>query len=628
MELINTMNNAVRNSILFFCLLSIFSLNAITAFAQDDVIQIAKNETVEPENSNDGEKIKPVEFSNTPIKVNSGILTRIGVSQTVTLPLSLNDAIRRALENNNTIEVARDDVRIQETQLRSLLGFYNPTLNANPVFSRSATTGRDASNDFRIDSNITRQVRPGGGNLNLFFNNSQVGSASQNNTTFNQTANIAPSASTTYFSTLGIQYNQPLFRNFKIDNQRRQIKIQKKRLQQSDAEFRRNTIEIITQVQRGYWDLVFALRDQQNRAANLNLAQENLRLIEARIEAGAAAPLARAEVATELATRETDVLNATEQVSIAENNLKTLLLRDPTAPEWTKSLVPTDSPVFSLEPIVLDDAVKDAVDNRPELRRLRLQNEINDIDISYFKNQVKPRIDLNSAFSLSGLAFGDQDIAGGTSTFPLIFGDPTTSANVFLLNSINQTRADISRLLSLSTPLNPLTPNNVTVNNTPAFFSGGSIQAIQNLFRSDSPSYSVGITFSFPFGNEAAKANLAGARITQEQNDAQMRSQEQTIIAEVRNAVQAVETSRQRVLSARSAVENAQIQLDGERKLYDVGRSTQFLLFQRENTLTNARNSLIRAETDYNKALADLQRATSTTFRTNNIDIESPVDDK
>ena len=331
-----------------------------------------------------------------------------------------------------------------------------------------------------------------------------------------------------------------------------------------------------------------------------------------------------------MATRETDVINATQQVSIAENTLKTLLLRDPNAPEWSKSLVPTDSPVFSLEPIVLDDALKDAVDNRPELRRLRLQNEINDIDISYFKNQTKPRLDLNSSFSLSGLAFGDQALAGGTSTFPLIFGDPRTNANVFLLNSINQTRADINRIFSLSPPntLAPFVPDDVTVNNTPGFFSGGSIQAIQNLFRSDAPSYSIGVTFSFPFGNRTAKENLAGARITQEQNDAQMRSQEQTIIAEVRNAVQAVETSRQRVMSARSAVENAQIQLDGERKLFEVGRSTQFLLFQRENTLANARNSLIRAETDYNKALADLQRATSTTFSTNNIDIESPTDDK
>ncbi|HLA94850.1 MAG TPA: TolC family protein, partial [Pyrinomonadaceae bacterium] len=116
-----------------------------------------------------------------------------------------------------------------------------------------------------------------------------------------------------------------------------------------------------------------------------------------------------------------------------------------------------------------------------------------------------------------------------------------------------------------------------------------------------------------------------GAKITENQLLTQTRIQEQVVIVEVRNAVQAVETSRQRVLTSRRARENAEIQLAGERQLFDAGKSTSFLLFQRENALTNARNAEIRAETDYNKALADLQRATSTTFQLNNIQVTSPV---
>ncbi|QYO66373.1 TolC family protein [Leptolyngbya sp. 7M] len=67
------------------------------------------------------------------------------------------------------------------------------------------------------------------------------------------------------------------------------------------------------------------------------------------------------------------------------------------------------------------------------------------------------------------------------------------------------------------------------------------------------------------------------------------------------------------------------VQLEGERRLFDAGRSTTFLLFQRENALTNARNSEIRAETDYRKAIADLQRVTATTLERNNIVLESPI---
>ena len=605
------------------------SAGSFSAVAQDEKPQIAENQSNQAENTApeaiDSSADSSVIKVENPIINDNSNFTRIGINSAQTNPLSLNEAIRRALLNNNDIEIARDDVKIQETQLRSLYGTYDPVIRATPIYSRSSTTGSNGSNDFRVDSSFTQNIRPGGGNYNVFLNNSQTGSNSRNNNVFNQTQGLSSTGSTNYFSTFGFNYNQPLLRNFNIDNNRRQIKIQKKRLQQTDADFRRRTIEVIAQVQRSYWDLVFALRDQQNRLANLNLSRENLRQIEARIEAGSAAPLERAEVATELANREGDVLLAAQQVSVAENTLKQLLLKDPNAPEWTQPFVPTDRPIFNLDPINLDDALKDAIDNRSELRRLRLQDDINQIDIDYFKNQTKPQIDLNTGFSLNGLSLTGQTIPNGTTT-PLIFDptDPTftnLNADSFLLNRLNQTRVDLGLAPFNDIPLLPVT-------GLPGFLDGGTFRSFGNLFRTDSPNYSIGVTFSFPLGNRTAKANLAGARIENQQINAQTRQQEQIVVAEVRNAVQAVETSRQRVLTARRARENAEIQLAGERKLFDVGRSTTFLLFQRENTLTNARNAEIRAETDYNKAIADLQRATSTTFLVNNIQVDSPVENE
>jgi outer membrane protein TolC len=291
-------------------------------------------------------------------------------------------------------------------------------------------------------------------------------------------------------------------------------------------------------------------------------------------------------------------------------------LREANSPEWTQSFVPTDKPVFSDDPIIVEDALKDAMANRPELTRLRFQKEINAIDINFFKNQTKPRIDLVSAFSLGGLTLSGQSIADGT-TIPQFTGN-----DAILLQAINQTRA------ALTPPLPQITNLQVPVTGLPDYLNGGTFRSLGNLFRSDAPNYSVGVTIQFPFRNRTAKANLAGARIQDQQTDAQVRSQEQLVVAEVRNAVQAVETARLRVTTSRRARENAEIQLEGERKLFEAGRSTTFLLFQRENALTNARNSEIRAETDYNKSLSDLQRSTSTTFRMNNIEIESPTKDK
>jgi outer membrane protein TolC len=546
---------------------------------------------------------------------NTNIMHRVGVQTGDTLPITLNEAIRRALENNNTIEVARTDVRFQESQLRSLLGIYDPVFTVAPTFTRTSTTGSRATNDLRVNADVTKFVRPGGGNYRVFFNNVRT----ENSFSQAQLSSGSTSAGGTalYSSSFGVGYTQPLLRDFRIDNTRRQIKIQRKRLEQTDAEFRRQTIEIISQVQRAYWDLVFALRDQQNRVANLNLSRENLRQVEARINAGSAAPIERAEVATELANREGEVLLATEQVTRAENILKTLFLKDAAAAEWMRSLVPTDRPVYSDEAIALNDAVKDAVDNRPELRRLKLQREMNAIDIAYFRNQTRPQVDLNTSFSLGGFSQGGANTS--PTTFPLIVPQPSgaeTSGLAYLYNQICRIPANCQPIPTVTAP------------GAPNFLAGGFNRSLQNLFRSDAPTYSVGVTISLPLRNRTAEANLAGARVLDEQINAQMRSQEQIVMAEVRNAVQAVETARQRVLVARRARENAELQLEGERRKYEAGLSTTFLLFQRENSLANARNSEIRAETDYNKALADLQRATSTTFRANNIQVESPTDDK
>jgi HAE1 family hydrophobic/amphiphilic exporter-1 len=544
------------------------------------------------------------------------VLTRLGVESDNLLPLSLNEAIRRALENNNEIEVARNDVLLAETTLRSFQGVYDPVLNFNPEISNqvqsqqstinqgSDQSGTLTTTDLRFDNSLSKFFSVGGGNYQFFFNNNR------------RTTNLRVNQfSPVYSASMGVTFTQPLLRDRSIDNNRRQIRIQRKRLEQSDADFRRRTIDVITQVQRAYWDLVFTLRDQQNQIANLNLTRENLRRVEAQIAAGSIAPLERAEVQTELSSRESDVLLSTQSVTVAENNLKQLILRDAQSKEWSAQVTPMDAPSFDSTPVNLTDALTEARANRPELRRLNLGREINDIDLKYFKNQTRPRIDLQATVASTGLA-GTPVSTGGS--VPLITGLPDASTSAFLLNQINILRAGQG--------LVPATVPTVTIDSgVPQDLVGGYGRTLRNLFGLNTRNLVAGVAIQIPLRNRTAEANLAGARIQRTQLEATTRLQEQTIEVEVRNAAQAVETSRRRVLTARSARENAELQLAGEQRLYQVGRSTTFLLFQRENQLANARNLELRAETDYNKSLADLQRATATTLRANNIIVETPT---
>jgi outer membrane protein len=518
-------------------------------------------------------------------------LARVGISGTDTVSLSLNDAIRRTLENNNQIEIARGDVRLAEQTLYSLEGIYDPVFTYTPevnnsvrpvvnIFGGAGTAGTVSTTDYNNDVAVNKQFGRGGGNFTYFFNNTREKTSATNN-----------SINPIYSSAQGIQFTQPLWRDRSIDRNRQQIRIQRKRLEQTDADFRRLTIDVIQQVQRAYWDLVFAMRNEQNQVANVKLAQENFRRTEASVVAGASAPLQRAEVETELSTREASLLIANQQVTVAENALKQLMLKDPLAPEWSRAIIPTDQPSFDEIPVVLETALKEAHDNRPELRRLTLESQVSDINLQYFRNQTKPRVDIVGTFQTNGLA-----------------GTPGPDPN-----NPGQT-------------LQPCTGDEVTGTACiPKSFVGGYGRTLQNLFNFKTRQVVVGVTIQLPFKNRTAKANLAAAQIQAQQLAAQTRSQDQSIETEVRDAVQAVETSRRRVLAARQALASAEQQLAGERRLYQVGRSTTFLLFQRENALVNAQNQELAAETDYNKALADLQRATSSTLRSNNVIIDSPV---
>ena len=501
-------------------------------------------------------------------------MSRLGVTGT-TIPLSLNDAIKRALENNNDIEIARDDVRIAETQLRALEGIFDPIFSITPqidkrvipvqnIFAGGGTTGSLSNTTLTLSPTVTKQFGRGGGNYQLTFSNSRTTTTATNST-------LNPF----YSSNLSLGVTQPLWRNRSIDNNRRQIRIQRKRIQQSDADFRLRTIDTITRVQQAYWELVFALRDQQNQLENLNLTRENLRNVDAQIAAGAKAPLERAEVQTELASRETALLTAVQNVSVAENNLKQLIFKERSSADWSAQITPSDSPSFNEAPVNLTDAMKDAQENRPELRRLRLEAEVNSIDLTFFKNQTKPQFDLEAVVATTGLA-----------------GTPAASL-----------------------------PSGISPNPT---LVGGYSKTLENVFSFNTYNVTVGVAIQIPFKNKTAQANLAGARIQQEQLLASMRSTEQSVEVDVRNAAQAVESSRRRVLSARQARVNAELQLEGEQRLYQVGRSTTFLLFQRQNALTNSRASELRAQTDYNKAIADLQRATATTLRANNVIVQTP----
>jgi outer membrane protein TolC len=88
---------------------------------------------------------------------------------------------------------------------------------------------------------------------------------------------------------------------------------------------------------------------------------------------------------------------------------------------------------------------------------------------------------------------------------------------------------------------------------------------------------------------------------------------------EVRNALQGVRSAEARLRAAAAQRTASEQQYESEKRKLDAGQSIVFLVLDRQTTLTTARGNELRAQTDLNKAVAELQRATGNALTVNSI---------
>ena len=525
-------------------------------------------------------------------------LTRVGVDMNQQHPLSLREALSMALSNNKDIEVARENVRMAEFEFKGAKGLYDPRLNMttfyerieNPIssFLSGGQNGSTTQTDYTGTARLEGQSPKLGGSYRLDFSSIRL-------TTNNEFVALNPQ----YPTALTFTYTQPLWRGLKFDASRRQIEIARKNLSLTDAQFRQRAIDTITNVQRAYWDLVFALRSLQVQRDAVTTARTQLEHNRRLVNEGQLAPIDLVAAEAQISSYEQAVFSALEDVSRSENNLKNMIAENKQAAIWTQSIVPTDPVDLAVPDVSLPDALQTAMDNRPELQQATVVKEINQIDQKFFKEQTKPAIDLVGTYGINGLA-------GSVSTAGV---NPFTASQL----QIRQRVDELSGLAGLD-PL-PVVP--------PQTFSqdllGGYGQSLQNLLANRYGTVRVGVQINLPLRNRTAEANLGRSLVEGERIATQREQLEQNIQVDVRNALQSMRSAESRLRAAVATREANEQQFASEQRRLDAGQSTTFLVLERQNALTNARGLELKAQTDLNKAIADLNRATGNALRANSI---------
>jgi outer membrane protein TolC len=527
---------------------------------------------------------------------------RVGVDVSDQLPITLREAITFALQNNNDIDSSRINVEIAEYNLTAARGVYDPVLSSENYFESRVTptssTLGGATNGSVKQTDATGAVRLGGftpfagGAYQLDFSSTRL-------TTDNQNVTLNPQFPTA----LTFTYIQPLLRGLRFDNNRRTIEIAKKNLSLTDAQFRQRVIEVISQVEQAYWDLVFALRNLQVQIEAVKQARTQVESNQRLVAKGVLAPIDIVAATTQVTTFEQSVYSAQEAVTRAENVLKTLMLPDRTATLWSRPLTPITPVTLEAPRVPLEQSLTAALRNRPELAQLQTNAEINRIDTRYFRDQTKPQVDLVGTYTAVGLA-------GALVPRPQ---NPTTTSSL-LTQRVNE--------LSAQAGLPPLATNTTGSTVNPNLV-GGYTTSLSNLIGQDYPSYRVGVRVALPLRNRTAEANLGRSLAEGRRIDNDRAQAEQIIEADVRNATQTLRSAEARLASAAAGRASVEQQYESEQRQFRAGTSTVFLVLQRQNELLAARGRELQAQTDLNKAIAEFQRATGSTLEVNRVSVRT-----
>ena len=472
--------------------------------------------------------------------------------------LTVEQAVKMAIDNNIELSIERLNPQLQDLSLAQTRGAYRPTLgsalNANssmPLPTSLLNGGTKVTNETaNANVNVSQTLPWFGTNYTAAFNNSRTNTTS----TF---ATLNPQFTTQLTATI----NQPLLRDFKIDNTRNQLLTGTITREVTDITLRTRLTNLTATTRNAYWDLLAAIRSIDAAKQSLALAEKLIEDNRVRVEVGTLAPMDIVSAQAEAATRRQTLTQAEAARRTAELVLKRLIVSETTDPIWRASIEPID--VVQVRPVTinLEGAVTTALGQRTDLLTARKNLESSDVNIRYLRNQMLPGLNATATLGTRGLG-GNQFIREG----------------------------------------------GVIVGTIP----GGWPEAFAMMRQFEFPNWTVGLTFSYPLGKSSQEAAFARAKLQFQQSQSQIRALELTVATEVTNAALQVESTLRSMEAARAARELQEKRLENEQSKFEVGMSTNFFVVQAQRDLLDSQISELRATLNYQKALVTFERVQQT----------------
>lgn len=484
------------------------------------------------------------------------------------LSLTLEECVIRALKDNLNVAVEVINPELADTSVTKAKETFMPRLDISfgnqrvesPSYWWLEQADTVINKDLDYSASIVQQV-PTGGNFSLTLSNDR-----------SETTAGLQVINPRYGSTLRFNVTQPLLKNFGFKVSRREIIVAQNNLDISINQFEKTLIDTIYNVEEAYWFLVYAIEDHKVKQQSLQLAQDLLAKNKKEVEVGKLAEIEILNAEAVVASREADILQAEALVRRNEDMLKDLLNITEEEDLSPIKIIPLDQPSFIQKEVSLEEALRMALEQSPDLKMKKKTLETNELDLKVAKNQLLPSLDLDFSYWSPGLS--------GTE---IVFD-----------------------------PVNPFNPPIGSIAHPPS-------DAMKEAFEFKYNNWNVGLTLSIPLSSFTTKADYVRAKMEIEKSLLELKNLEKQVFLEVRNAVRDVETNFKRVQAYRVSRELAERRLEAEVKKLDVGLTTNYFVLQYQEELARERSLELNSLVSYILSLARLEQSMGTSLEKRNI---------
>ncbi|HEY5027544.1 MAG TPA: TolC family protein [Candidatus Angelobacter sp.] len=473
------------------------------------------------------------------------------------LRLSLEDAVLLTLLNNSDLSVDRAQFDLSQFAVQRARSPFDPLLITGFAPTRSISPSASSLNGAATLSTLSQTSSAGYSQLFQTGTGVSVGMSTTRFTTNSAFETVNPS----FTSGLTFSLSQPLLRRFGLFANRAPIIIAQRGVRQSRANFEAQLNDTVQRVINQYWDVVQARKTLEVLKQSLELAEASYQRDKRALELGALPPLDIYRSESQVAQRKVPVIQAEYSLKQVENTLRQTLGADLDARSGAVDLELTDSAETNgkLEIVDLQESMADALKNRPEIDAQNQQLAIDDANARLASNSLRPDLSLSATYATNGLGGVIFDNSGPT---PLLISN------------------------------------------------GGFTDSLSQLGGFNFPTYGISLQLRFPIHNSAAAADLGTALVSKRRSLYQMRSVQQGISTEVKNAVHDLEQAELVITAAHSSRDLAAKNLSAEERKYQLGAQTIFFVLDAQNQLSLAEQSLVQAQISYQKALAEVDHAT------------------